>query len=198
MTVKNTLVSVVVVVVLLIGIAAGITAVCDDDWCNWFPWQKTKTVEPVVISDFEECIAAGYPVMESFPRQCRVGNKTFAEHVPIEQLPPAQYEDENVRLDTPFPDSVVASPLKVSGLARGTWFFEASFPVKLVDEVGNLIVQGHAQADGEWMTENFVPFQATLNFSAPTVATGYLVLEKDNPSGLVENAEEIRIKVRFK
>ena len=88
------------------------------------------------------------------------------------------------------------SPLVVTGEARGFWFFEASFPVKLVDEQGNLIVQGIAQAQDEWMTENFVPFKVTLEFS--TFATsGFLVLEKDNPSGLPENADEIRAPIRF-
>jgi hypothetical protein len=33
-----------------------------------------------VIDTFEECVAAGYPVMESYPRQCRVpGGPTFTE-----------------------------------------------------------------------------------------------------------------------
>jgi len=36
-----------------------------------------------VIGSFEECVAAGYPVMESYPRQCRVpGGPTFTEKIP--------------------------------------------------------------------------------------------------------------------
>ncbi len=36
-----------------------------------------------VIGSFEECAAAGYPVMESYPRQCSVpGGPTFTEKVP--------------------------------------------------------------------------------------------------------------------
>ena len=36
------------------------------------------------VTSFAECVAAGYPVMESYPRQCRVpGGPTF-----VEQLPP--------------------------------------------------------------------------------------------------------------
>ena len=33
------------------------------------------------ISNFEECIAAGNPAMESYPRQCRAGDKTFTEQI---------------------------------------------------------------------------------------------------------------------
>lgn len=31
------------------------------------------------INNFEECIAAGYPAMESYPRQCSDGSRTYAE-----------------------------------------------------------------------------------------------------------------------
>ena len=36
-----------------------------------------------VVGTFGECVAAGYPVIESYPRQCRVpGGPTFTEQVP--------------------------------------------------------------------------------------------------------------------
>ena len=36
------------------------------------------------ITNFEECEAAGYPVMESYPRQCRAGDQTFTEIIPLQ------------------------------------------------------------------------------------------------------------------
>lgn len=33
------------------------------------------------INSFEDCVAAGNPVMESYPRQCRAGDRTFVEQV---------------------------------------------------------------------------------------------------------------------
>lgn len=36
------------------------------------------------INSFEECVAAGNPTMESYPRQCRAGDKTFTEEVQAE------------------------------------------------------------------------------------------------------------------
>lgn len=98
---------------------------------------------------------------------------------------------------SPLPGQVISSPLTVAGQARGNWFFEASFPVKLLDANGNVIVQKPAQAQGEWMTTNYVPFSVSLTFQKPATATGTLVLEKDNPSGLPENANELRIPVKF-
>ncbi|MBR9698851.1 hypothetical protein GOV09_00135 [Candidatus Woesearchaeota archaeon] len=31
------------------------------------------------VTNFEECLAAGNPAMESYPRQCRHGDQTFTE-----------------------------------------------------------------------------------------------------------------------
>ncbi|HNV12696.1 MAG TPA: hypothetical protein PK686_01665 [bacterium] len=33
------------------------------------------------VSNFEECVAAGNPVMESYPRQCRHGEESFIEDI---------------------------------------------------------------------------------------------------------------------
>jgi hypothetical protein len=34
------------------------------------------------VFDFDSCVAAGYPVMESFPRQCRTNdNRLFVENL---------------------------------------------------------------------------------------------------------------------
>lgn len=107
-------------------------------------------------------------------------------------------EDAMIRLVTPLANDVVASPLTITGLARGNWFFEASFPVHILDATGMELGMVPAIALGEWMTTEFVPFQATLVFATSTTDTGTLVLEKDNPSGLPEHADEHRIPIRFR
>ncbi len=95
------------------------------------------------------------------------------------------------------PGDTIASPLTVTGEARGPWYFEADFPVRLLDGFGNEIALAIATAQGDWMTTDFVPFSATLTFSPPATATGTLILEKDNPSGLPENAAAVHIPVSF-
>lgn len=40
------------------------------------------------LSGFEECVAAGNPVMESYPRQCRMHGTTYTEHVGNVPQPP--------------------------------------------------------------------------------------------------------------
>jgi len=95
-------------------------------------------------------------------------------------------------------NQIIESPLIISGEARGTWYFEASFPVKIFDDDNNLLGSVTAQAQSDWMTEDFVPFNALLVFSTSTTEKGTLVLQKDNPSGMLENADELRILVYFK
>ena len=112
-------------------------------------------------------------------------------------LPPAE-KPGLIRLSQPRPNDVIASPLTLTGEARGNWFFEASFPVRLLDGNGRELAAAPAQAQREWMSAEFVPFHAELAFTAPATAGGTLVLEKDNPSGLPEHADELRIPVRFR
>ncbi|HEY4499776.1 MAG TPA: Gmad2 immunoglobulin-like domain-containing protein [Candidatus Paceibacterota bacterium] len=112
--------------------------------------------------------------------------------------PTVSTEKENlIQLTSPKPNEIITSPLLVQGKARGYWFFEASFPVKLLDENSQQITIGIAQAQGEWMTEDFVPFKTILTFVKPTTKKGWLVLEKDNPSGLPEHNDELKIPVVF-
>lgn len=97
----------------------------------------------------------------------------------------------------PFGQPITTSPLTVSGEARGSWFFEASFPVRLLDGNGKELGRANAQARGNWMTDDFVGFNVTVPFTAPTTATGMLVLEKSNASGLPERADRFQIPVSF-
>ncbi|OGZ68643.1 MAG: hypothetical protein A3D44_03965 [Candidatus Staskawiczbacteria bacterium RIFCSPHIGHO2_02_FULL_42_22] len=107
------------------------------------------------------------------------------------------YKDDLIWAASPLPNDVLVSPIMVTGQARGNWFFEASFPVALLDANGKVLAQVPAQAQSEWMTTDYVGFGALLPFLKPATSTGTLVLQKDNPSGLPEHADELRIPVRF-
>ena len=103
----------------------------------------------------------------------------------------------DITVSEPDPNVPVSSPLTVTGEARGGWYFEASFPVKLLDAGNNVIAQGPAQAQGDWMTPNFVPFSVILTFPPQTPQMGTLVLEKDNPSGEPQNDASVSIPVQL-
>jgi len=103
-----------------------------------------------------------------------------------------------IQLEKPEAGEIIKSPVLMEGKARGYWFFEASFPVGILDAEGKELGFGVAQAEKEWMTEEFVPFRAEVGFSAPSTDTGFLVLKKDNPSGLLEHEDKLLIPVRFR
>ncbi|MFA5945452.1 MAG: Gmad2 immunoglobulin-like domain-containing protein [Patescibacteria group bacterium] len=103
-----------------------------------------------------------------------------------------------VRLTNFDESKPVSSPLVLRGEAVDSFFFEAQFPVKVLDENGTMIGSSTAHADGDWMTTDFVPFTATIEFVQPASGThGTLLLEKDNPSGLPENAGALTVPITF-
>lgn len=146
----------------------------------WF--MSLPAGEGTEIFSFEDCVAAGYPVMESYPPQCATpGGRIFIEGV----LTKGIYKNAStdmIRVDTPFPGAVTGKEFSVIGQARGTWFFEASFPVEVLDKDGKRLAQGVAQAQGEWMTTDFVAFKADIKVPQSYIGSATLVLHKDNPS----------------
>jgi len=146
------------------------------------------------ITSFEECVAAGNPVMESYPRQCRTSDGVlFVENIgnELEKM-------DLIRIDYPRPNQKIESPLLIEGEARGYWFFEGDFPVILTDWDGLIIAQGFATAKSEWMTEDFVQFEAILEFEKPEYGEkGTLILQKDNASGLPEHDDALEIPIIF-
>jgi len=103
----------------------------------------------------------------------------------------------DIVVESPLANAAISSPLEVNGKAKGGWYFEASFPMKLTDESGNVLATTAAQAQSDWMTADFVPFKATLQFTPPASGNGFLVLEKDNPSDLPENAGSFSWPIKF-
>ncbi|MFA5131013.1 MAG: Gmad2 immunoglobulin-like domain-containing protein [Patescibacteria group bacterium] len=160
----------------------------EDDWiCSNGEWQKhghpsaampTTLCPGSISSSTAQTVATSSPI------------------IPSATEPQATFSSEAMVL-SPKQNEVVSSPLKIEGQALGSWFFEASLPVKLVAENGNLIAAHFATAESDWMTEKPVKFNSELIFST-TATSGYLIISKDNPSGLPEHDGSIKVPVRFK
>ena len=165
-----------------------------EEFCSMFgidrKWYKNIKNK---INNFFDCVAAGNAVMESYPAQCSADGETFVEDIgnELEKV-------DLIRIDSPRPNQIIKSPLFIDGQAVGSWFFEGSFPVILVDWDGLIIAEGVAMTESEWMTDNFVPFKATLEFDKPILKNnGALILRKDNPSDLPENDDALEIPIFF-
>ena len=186
---------ILIVVLVLIGFSAIVYAF-------------TRTEAPVAVepTTFEEC-AALYPVMESYPRQCNTpSGRHFVEEVTETTTPqtpsapsvPSEDNSNLIRVTSPTRGAQVSSPLAITGEARGTWYFEASFPIEIRNASGAIIATSHAEAQSDWMTEDFVPFEATITFPAqPAGTTGTLILRNDNASGDPERDRSIQIPITF-
>ncbi|MDD5431044.1 MAG: DUF333 domain-containing protein [Candidatus Pacebacteria bacterium] len=112
-----------------------------------------------------------------FRGECKAGNKIIVYSPNINQ-------------------EITSSPIELTGEAR-TWYFEGSFPVKLLDSANNVLASGFVTAQSDWMTTEFVPFKGTLKLQSfpKATSTGVLVFQKDNPSDMRELDEEYRMPV---
>jgi hypothetical protein len=114
-------------------------------------------------------------------------------------LQPTMSADRHLGVTAPQVGALIASPATIIGaVTGGGWFFEGSFPVKIMDGDGVVIGRGIAQAQADWTSTSSVPFTAIISFTAPRTATGTVVLSKDNPSGAPQNGMSLGIPVRFK
>ena len=112
--------------------------------------------------------------------------------------PPNPTANDLIEVNQPKPNTAITSPYRVDGQARGHWFFEATFPIILTDNQGNILASSYATAQDDWMTTEFVPFSGEIIFTKPTSTTqGQLIFKKDNPSGLSEYDEQIAIPITF-
>lgn len=199
--------------VIIIGLALKMTTKEDTWLCENGQWIKhgqpsaempktgcgeVKTDEDKVVTNFLECEAAGYPVMESYPRQCQGKDMVYVEEIAIDNKQEEEHKDL-IKLESVHAGDSISSPVKITGEARGNWFFEASFPISIVNWDGLIIGQGVATAKGDWMTEDFVPFEANITFDKATYKNnGAIILQKDNPSGLPANDDALEIPIFFK
>lgn len=86
------------IVVVVLGLVGG---------AGWLVYdrQQNKTNNSAkdtqkTITSFEECVAAGNPVMESYPEQCAAGGKTFVNQKQTNTAAPAADETANWLLYT--------------------------------------------------------------------------------------------------
>ena len=158
--------------------------------------KEASTQTPNVYS-FEECVNAKYLVIETSPRLCiDPKGKNFVKVIATKFI----YEKSNA--DMIVVDSTVLEEygyrhLVIKGKARGTWFYEANFPIQVLDGAGKVIATRYGNAEKDWMTNEFVPFYSII--AVPTSYTGELTiqLKNNNPSDLREHDASLSFSVKI-
>ncbi len=144
----------------------------------------------IAITNFDEC-AQKYPVMESYPPSCSTPDgKRFTQNIGNELA-----LSDSILISSPRPNQEIESPFVIQGKAKGSWFFEGQMSAVVYDSENKKIGEAILTADGEWMTEGFVPFSGILEFSQKSESVGKLIIKNANPSGLAENSRELIVPV---
>ncbi len=113
--------------------------------------------------------------------------------------PPIVSSDGQVTVTAPRANDMISSPVTITGsVTGGGWFFEAVFPVTVVDANRIVLGKGQARAQSDWTTTGTVPFVAKVTFVAPPTKTGFIVLESANPSGIEENLKSLSMPITFR
>lgn len=149
--------------------------------------KKHKIISVMVVL----CISLiAYVVYLNFKPQTNETFETVSDNIVYTNTSP-----DVISVELPFPSAVVGKNFSVIGKVRGIWFFEATFPVEVFDRDGLTLSRGIAHAQGEWMTEDFVPFKADIKIPESYIGPATLILKKDNPSGLPEKDASISFPI---
>ena len=149
------------------------------------------------VRDFKSCEEAGGIIVEEYPAYCVFEGNSYGQEVLDEST--SSEMDDLIVVEYPEPNESLSSPLEITGEARGYWFFEATFPIVITDWEGLIIGEGYATATDEWMTEEFVSFTATIEFTPNTSVSnqGSIIFQKANASGLPEHDASLEYTIYF-
>ncbi len=158
--------------------------------------QMPKKVIFTPATSFDDCAAIGYPVMESYPRQCRdlTYGKTFTE-VLQEKNTYVNATKDDIVVMLPFSGAVTGKEFSIIGKARGTWFFEGSAPYEVLDKDGKTLASGLVEVGEAWMNTDFTSFETVVKIPETYIGEATIILKKDNPSGLSEKEASVSIPV---
>lgn len=132
------------------------------------------------------------------PDQAATTTESVTPAPPAETPAQSTYKNattNDIVATNPAPGATTGKAIAVTGKARGTWYFEATFPVKVLDASGKTIATGIAHAQGDWMTTEFVPFTANITIPNSYIGKATLVLSKDNPSGMPEKDASVSFPI---
>lgn len=129
---------------------------------------------------------------------CQAGSENGTAET--ETPTPTPVETEDLRVESPLMHDVISSPLSIKGEVRGYWMFEAIFDIRLEDMNGRELATAPGTATDSWMTEDFVPFEAEIEFSPGNATEGKIIFLEAFPAGGLEGNQERRtfeMPIRF-
>jgi hypothetical protein len=142
---------------------------------------------------FEDCVKIKNAIiLQTYPRQCSVGGKTFTEGS-VAPIPTASQQETNIKVSTPKPNDEVSLPLVIKGEAR---VFEGQFNYRLRDKDGSVLVESGITVSAQESKE-YKSFEVHESYPEPKGDTGTLeVFDYSAKDG--SEIDKIAIPVKFK
>jgi hypothetical protein len=104
-----------------------------------------------------------------------------------------------IKLDNIKEGDTVEVGFEVKGSVTGSWFTEGVFPVRITEkETNSVIITNTARADGEWETEDYVPFSFVIDAEIEEDGIYILRFDKANPSGVSDSYDYASLTVNLK
>lgn len=91
---------------------------------GWYIRNRQASIDPSTISSFDACVAAGNPILESYPEQCAAGGRTFMKELPL-------YVDTASIYKITYPEGWRVEPVEASGEGQARDWIKESQPIRL-------------------------------------------------------------------
>lgn len=104
-----------------------------------------------------------------------------------------------IKLTNPPVGSSLSPNDMIAGLAKGPWYQAGVAPIIITDEKGSILAEGTIRAQGNWMTNESVPFIANIVIPAQASGSiGVIIIKNANPAGLPANDLSVETVFRFR
>ena len=140
-------------------------------------WNYQSGEEPIIVSNFDECIAQGYPVLESYPRQCKTPEgQTFVEDIGNELEKTVTLYYYNYELDKDESGNIACSRNGLVPIQR-----EIPITRTPIQDTIKLLLRGELTAEERDQGVDTEYPLAGLSLIGASLNDGVLTLEFDDP-----------------
>jgi len=131
---------------------------------------------------------------------------TIPAHMMLSVSPSGMLRADQMVYNGDFADAMFANiepyqkldhTVHVKGAARGSWFFEANIGIRVEDMNGVVLWQTNFISSEDWMTGELVGIDINLDIPETIHGDMYLVIAKDNASGLTAHDSYLKIPVQI-
>jgi hypothetical protein len=143
------------------------------------------------VSQDEE-LCCKYSLCANITKQCE--KKEEAKGIEI-----TSEKGVKIKLDNIKEGDTVEVGFEVKGSVTGSWFTEGVFPVRIIEkETNTVVITNTARAEGEWETEDYVPFSFVIDAEIEKEGSYILRFDKANPSGVSDDYDYASLSVNLK